>query len=82
MLKKVVGVDAAPVLAVSVTDSDAAPTGVPFGSVVKLEVVASNAVGDGAASEVLLLQAASWNFGGSGNLLFNQELHPLSMRKS
>jgi hypothetical protein len=52
------GVDAEPVLALTVDDSAAQLTGVPAGATVKLQVVATNAVGDAPASEVVQLQAA------------------------
>ena len=50
--------DAEPVLALTVDNSDAEITGVPSGATVKLQIVASNAVGDAPASEVVVLQAA------------------------
>ena len=58
VLKQVAGVDAAPVLAVTVDDSDAQLTGVPDGSSVKLQIVATNAVGDAPASPVIELEVA------------------------
>lgn len=58
VFKQVVGVDAEPVLALTVDDSDAQLTGVPSGATVKLQIVATNAVGDAPASEVIQLQAA------------------------
>ena len=58
VLKQVVGVDAEPVLFTTVDDSDAEITGLPAGATVKLQIVATNAVGDAPASEVIQLQAA------------------------
>ena len=58
VLKQVVGVDAEPVLFTTVDDSDVEITGVPHGATVKLQIVATNAVGDAPASEVIQLQAA------------------------
>ena len=58
VFKQVVGVDAEPVLFTTVDDSDARITGVPGGATVKLQIVATNAVGDAPASEVIQLQAA------------------------
>ena len=58
VLKQVVGVDAAPVLADTVEDSDAQLTGVPSGATVKLQIVATNAVGDAPPSAVIELLAA------------------------
>jgi hypothetical protein len=58
VFKQIVGVDAEPVLALKVDDSDAQLTGVPAGATVKLQIVATNAVGDAPASEVVQLQAA------------------------
>ena len=56
--KQVVGVDAQPVLADTVEDSDATLAGVPTSAAVKLQIVATNAVGDAAPSEVIELLAA------------------------
>ena len=56
--KQVVGIDEAPVLAVSVDDSDAQLTGLPHGATVKLIIVATNSVGDAPASEEIELVAA------------------------
>lgn len=56
--KQVVGVDLAPVLFSTVEESDAQITGVPSGSVVKLQIVATNSAGDAAPSAVVQLQAA------------------------
>ena len=53
--KQVVGVDEAPVLAISVDDSDAQLTGLPHGATVKLIVVATNSQGDAPASEEIEL---------------------------
>ena len=50
--------EAEPVLVLTVDDSDAQITGVPSGATVKLQIVASNSVGDAPASEVIQLQAA------------------------
>ena len=58
VLKQVVGVDAEPVLAATVDESNARLTGVPAGAVVKLQVVPTNEVGDGGGSAVLELRAA------------------------
>ncbi|MBI3413808.1 MAG: fibronectin type III domain-containing protein [Verrucomicrobia bacterium] len=58
VLKQVVGTDPDFVLATTVDDSDAQLTGVPSGATVKLQVVPVNGVGEGAASEVIQLQAA------------------------
>lgn len=58
VFKQVVGVDAEPVLFATVDDSDAQITGVPSGATVKLQIVATNAVGDAPASEAIQLQAA------------------------
>ncbi len=58
VFKQVVGVDAAPVLFTTVDDSAAQLTGLPTGAMVKLQIVATNSVGDAAASEVIQLQAA------------------------
>ena len=56
--KQVVGVDAEPVLAATVNDSDAELTDLPPGARVKIQVVATNGAGDAAASAVIELQAA------------------------
>ena len=56
--KQVVGVDEAPVLAVTVDESDAQLTGLPVGATVKLLIVATNAAGDAPASEEIELRAA------------------------
>jgi hypothetical protein len=56
LFKQVVGVDAEPVLVSSVEDSDAQFPVTP-GTVVKLQVVPSNAMGDGPASDVLEIAA-------------------------
>lgn len=56
VFKQVVGVDAQPVLVNSVADS-AAQFPVTPGTVVKLQVVPSNAMGDGPASDVLEIAA-------------------------
>lgn len=56
--KQVVGVDAEPVLAATVNDSDAELTDLPPGARVKIQVVATNGAGDSAASAVIELQAA------------------------
>lgn len=58
VLKQVVGVDAEPVLAITVEASDAELTGFPVGATVILQVVATNAVGDASPSAVIQLQAA------------------------
>ena len=58
IFKQVVGVDAEPVLALTVNDSDAQLTGLPVGATVKLQIVATNSVGDAPASEVIQLLAA------------------------
>jgi len=58
VLKQVVGLDDAPVLALTVEDSDAQLTGLPTGAIVKLQIVATNSVGDAAPSEVIELEAA------------------------
>ena len=58
VLKQVVGVDAEPVLITTVDDSDAQLTGLPVGATVRLQIVATNSVGDAPASEVIQLQAA------------------------
>ena len=58
VFKQVVGVDAEPVLFATVDDSDAKVTGLPTGATVKLQIVATNEVGDAPASEVIQLQAA------------------------
>jgi len=58
IFKQVVGVDAEPVLFTTVDDSDAQVTGLPVGATVKLQIVATNSVGDAPASEVIQLQAA------------------------
>lgn len=60
VLKQIVGVDDAPVLFTTVEDSDATVTlpGVAPGTVVKLQIVATNGVGDAPASDVVQLQAA------------------------
>ena len=58
VLKQIFGVDAGLVLAVTVAESDAQLTGVPAGATVKLQIVATNAVGDAPASEIIQLQAA------------------------
>ncbi len=58
VLKQVIGVDVEPVLFTTVDGSDAQITGVPSGATVKLQIVATNAVGDAPASEVIQLQAA------------------------
>ncbi len=58
IFRQVVGVDAEPVLALTVDGNDAQLTGLPVGATVKLQIVASNAVGDAPASEVIELQAA------------------------
>lgn len=58
VLKQVVGVDAELVLALTVDDSDAELTGLPAGATVKLQIVATNAVGDAPPSAVIQLQAA------------------------
>jgi len=51
-------VDVEPVLFTTVDDSDVQITGVPSGATVKLQIVATNSVGDAPASEVIQLQAA------------------------
>lgn len=56
--KQVVGVDAAPVLAVSVDESDAQLTALPTGATVKITVIATNAAGDAPMSEEIELLAA------------------------
>jgi len=56
--KQVEGVDAERVLFTTVDTSDAQVTGVPSGALVRLTVVASNAVGDAAPSDEVALQAA------------------------
>ncbi len=56
--KQVVGVDEAPVLALTVDESDAQLTDLPAGATVKLLIVATNAAGDAPASEEIELQAA------------------------
>jgi len=58
VLKQIVGVDPEPVLFTTVDDSDAQITDVPSGATVRLQIVATNAVGDAPASEVVQLQAA------------------------
>jgi len=58
LFKQVVGVDEAPVLAATVADSDAELAGFTTGTTVQLTVVATNAVGDAPASQVIQLQAA------------------------
>lgn len=58
VFKQVVGVDPAPVLALSVNDSDAQLTGLPSGATVRLQIVATNGVGDAPPSPVVELQAA------------------------
>ncbi len=58
VFKQVVGVDAEPVLADTVEASELELTGVPAGATVRLQIVASNAVGDAPASPVIELQAA------------------------
>ena len=58
VLKQVIGVDVEPVLFMTVDDSDVQITGVPSGAMVRLQIVATNAVGDAPASEVIQLQAA------------------------
>jgi hypothetical protein len=58
VFKQVVGVDAEPVLALTVDDSDAQLTGLPAGATVRLQIVATNSVGPAPASEVVQLQAA------------------------
>ena len=58
VFKQVVGVDAELVLAETVEDSDAQLTGLIAGTTVKLQIVATNSVGDAPASEVIELQAA------------------------
>jgi hypothetical protein len=56
--KQVVGVDAAPVLAASVDESDAQLTELPAGATVKITVIATNAAGDAPMSEEIELLAA------------------------
>ena len=56
--KQVVGVDAEPVLALTVDESDAQLTGLPHGATVRLQIIATNSVGPGAPSEVIELLAA------------------------
>jgi len=58
VVKQVIGVDAEPVLAATVADSDAQLTGVPSGATVKLQIVAANGVGDAVPSQVIELLAA------------------------
>ena len=58
LFKQVVGVDVEPVLFSTVDDSDVQVTGLPVGATVKLQIVATNSVGDAPASEVVQLQAA------------------------
>ncbi len=56
--KQVVGVDAAPILAASVDESDAQLTELPAGATVKITVIATNAAGDAPMSEEIELLAA------------------------
>lgn len=58
VLRQIVGVDAEPVLALTVDESDAQLTGLPIGATVRLHIVATNSVGPAAPSEVIELQAA------------------------
>lgn len=58
VFKQVVGVDAELVLVKTVEESDAELTGLPSGATVKLQIVATNAEGAGAPSDVIELQAA------------------------
>lgn len=58
VLKQVVGVDAEPVWFITVDDSNAQVTDLPTGTTMKLQIVATNAVGDAPASEIIQLQAA------------------------
>ena len=58
VLKQVIGVDVEPVLFTTVDGSDVQITGVPSGATVRLQIVATNSVGDAPASEVIQLQAA------------------------
>jgi len=58
VFKQVVGVDAEPVLALTVDESDAQLAGLPVGATVRLQIIATNSVGPAAPSEVIELQAA------------------------
>jgi hypothetical protein len=58
IFKQVLGVDAQPVLAATVEDSDGQINSVPEGVTVRLQIVPTNGVGDGPASDMIQLQAA------------------------
>ena len=59
VLKQVVGLNTEPVLATTVDDSDAQLSGIPASAVVKLQILATNGLGDAPPSEVIQLQAAA-----------------------